>query len=1064
MKFTHTFIERPIFATVLSILIVLVGAISYFRLPVAQYPDIAPPTIQVTANYPGADALTVARTVATPLEQEINGVEGMLYMSSQSTNDGSLTLTITFGLGADLNQAQVLVQNRVAVAEPRLPEEVRRLGVTTQKNSPDLMMVVHLLSPDNSLDQLYIANYAILQIRDRLARIDGVGDIFIFGASEYSMRVWLDPDRIASVGLTAEEVVATLQSQNIQVASGVLNDEPLPARQGDFELSVQTQGRLVEPEQFEDIVIKSDVEGRITRLGDVGRVELGAADYATKSYLDGKPAIALVIFQRPGTNALETATALRDTMEGFKPDFPQGLDYDIVYNPTEFISQSISAVLETLMEAVILVVLVIVLFLQKWRAALIPSVAIPVSLIGTFAVMSAFGFSLNNLTLFGLVLAIGIVVDDAIVVVENVERNLREGKTAREAAHITMDEVGTALIATSLALIAVFLPASFIGGISGQFFSQFALTIAVATVLSTVVSLTLSPALCAIFLKGEELARQRDKPRTGLGSRFSDWFNGGLDRVGLRYGGMTGRLTRRVGIMFTLYAGLMALAYMEYQRVPGGFIPEQDKGYFIIAAQLPPGAALSRTDDLVLRITEEALAVDGLTNAVAFAGFSGATFTNASNSAAVFVSLEEFDVRQEKGLDYYGILNDLRQRMMQFREGFVVVIPPPPVEGIGSGGGWKMMIQDRGGRGERVLFEATQQLAGAAWANPAVSTPFSFFEVQTPQLFVDIDRARAEILRVPVANVFNALEVYLGSSFVNDFNYLGRTYRVTAQADAAYRLDEDDIARLRTRNQEGGIVPIGSVATFERITGPSRMPRYNLFPAAELQGDTAPGYATGEALASMEALAEQILPPGISYEWTELAYQQKNQGDTSALVYTLAVVFVFLVLAAQFESWLLPLAIILIVPVCFLSAMIGVDIAGFDNNLLTQIGLVVLVGLASKNAILIVEFARQLEDSGRTRFQAAVEAAKLRLRPILMTSFSFILGVVPLVIATGAGAEMRQALGVVVFSGMIGVTLLGLVFTPVFYVACRSLASDQRKLRAQGDGEAGEETAETPAG
>jgi len=1047
VPFAHFFIDRPIFAAVISILVIIVGSLAYVALPIEQYPQVAPPTIQVTASYPGANAEVVADTVATPLEQEINGIENMLYMLSQSTGDGRMALTITFELGTDLDEAQVLVQNRVAIAEPRLPEPVRRLGLTTRKNSPDLMMVVNLYSPDNTYDQLYIANYAVLQIRDILARIDGVGDIMLFGASEYSMRIWLDPDRIAELGLTAGDVLRALRAQNIQVASGILNQPPVP-QQNSFEISVQTQGRLTAPEQFENIVVKAGEDGRIVRLRDIGRAEIGAASYVTRGYLGDKPAIALPIFQRPGSNALETADEVIRTMETLARDFPPGMAYEIVYNPTEFVAQSIDAVVFTIFEAVLLVVIVILLFLQTWRAAIIPILAIPVSLIGTFAVMQAFGFSLNTLSLFGLVLAIGIVVDDAIVVVENMERNIRSGLQPRDAARRTMDEVGGALIATSLVLVAVFLPTLFIEGISGQFYRQFGITIAVATLLSTLVSLTLSPAMAAILMRPHE----NDPCNTPASfwrapvKYFFCRFNQGLDWISGRYGWLVGRLVRGVALVLVVYAGLMALTAWQFQQVPTGFIPPQDQGYFIVSIQLPPGASLARTDAVVQQATDKLLELDGVVNAVAFAGFSGATFTNASNAAAIFPVLEEFAAREAKGLTYDSILNEMRQAMGAIDEAFIVVIPPPPVRGIGNAGGFRMMVQDRRGRGLDVLEQAVWALAGAANQDPAIASAFSFFETSTPQLYLDISRERAERLGVPVASVFEALEVYLGSAFVNDFNFLGRTFRVTAQADAPHRLTPDDVTRIRVRNDNGEMVPIGSVATFQDIAGPARVPRYNLYPAAALIGDSAPGRSSGEALAAMERLAAQALPDGIGYEWTEIAFQQKQAGNTAIVAFILAVVFVFLLLAAQYESWTLPLAIVLITPMCLLSAITGVWLAGMDNNILTQIGFVVLIGLASKNAILIVEFAKQQEDAGLNRWDAAVAAARLRLRPILMTSFAFILGVVPLVIATGAAAEMRQALGVAVFSGMLGVTFFGLLFTPVFYVLCRKLALPGRRV------------------
>ncbi len=1044
MRLSHFFIDRPIFATVVAILITLVGAITYLALPVAQYPEVAPPTVVVTASYPGASADVVAETVATPLEQEINGVDGMLYMASQSTGDGNVSITITFKLGTDLDAAQVLVQNRVAVAEPKLPEEVRRLGITTKKSSPDLMMVVHLRSPDHSLDQLYISNYATLQIKDVLARLDGVGEVRLFGARDYSMRVWLDPERIAELNLTAGDVVSAIQGQNVQVASGTLNQEPMP-NPGAYQLSVTTLGRLQDVKQFENIVVKREPDGRVTRVRDVARVELGAQDYLTNSYLDADTAVAILIFQRPGSNALATAHQVLGTMSELSRDFPKGLAYEVVYNPTEFIAESVHEVQKTIYEAILLVVIVVILFLQTWRAAVIPIVAIPVSLIGTFAVMGAFGFSLNNLSLFGLVLAVGIVVDDAIVVVENVERNLHEGMTPREAAHRTMDEVGGALVAIALVLAAVFVPTAFITGISGQFYRQFAITIASATAISCIVSLTLSPALAALLLRARD--KEARKPPLILRpiSLFFRGFNVAFDRLSHGYGLLTGRLVRMSVLMLVVYVGLILLTGYQFSRTPAGFIPEQDQGYFITVVQLPPGSSLARTDAVVRKAAQIIRGVNGVSHTVAFAGFDGATFTNAPNAGAIFVPLEPFAQRIAKGLTTEGLLTTLRQKMAGIQEGLVFVISPPPVHGIGTSGGFKMMVEDRRGRGLDALAEAVSTLAGAANKTPGLTSVFTLFNTNTPKIYADIDRVKAEMLGVAVEDVFSTLEIYLGSAYVNDFNILGRTYRVTAQADAPFRREAEDIGKLKMRNDRGQMVPIGSVATFTDVTGPYRVPHYNLYPAGEVQGSTIPGFSTGQGIAAMEGLAAEVLPSGFSYEWTDLAYQEKAAGSTALYVFAASVVFVFLVLAAQYESWLLPLAVVLIVPMCLLAAISGVLFRGMDNNILTQIGLVVLVGLAAKNAILIVEFARQAEDEGKSRFEAAVQAARTRLRPILMTSFAFILGVVPLATALGAGAEMRQALGTAVFFGMLGVTGFGLLFTPVFYVVCRWIAGLGRR-------------------
>ena len=1035
MNFPRFFIDRPIFATVLSVIIMIVGGIAYFSLPVAQYPEVTPPTVVVTASYPGASAEVIADTVATPIEQEVNGVENMLYMYSQSSADGTMTLTITFELGTDLDQAQVLVQNRVAIAEPRLPEEVRRIGVTTRKNSPDLLLVIHMISPDASRDQLYISNYALLQVRDVLARIDGVGDVQMFGARDYSMRIWLDPDRNAALELTASDIIQALREQNIQVAGGALGQPPLDTDAA-FQTNLLLQGRLTDVEQFEQIIVKTGEDGRFTRLGDVARIELGARSYVTNSFMDGQTAVAIVIQQRPGSNALQTAEGVLEAIGELSADFPDGLEYRVIYNPTEFIAESIQELIKTIFEAVALVVLVVIVFLQTWRASIIPIIAIPVSLIGTFAVMAALGFSVNNLTLFGLVLAVGIVVDDAIVVVENVERNLRAGLPAKEAARKTMREVGGALIAISLVLCAVFVPTAFLPGISGQFYQQFALTIAVATVISAFNSLTLSPALSAILLKrhGETDPTASAPFWARPAAAFFGAFNRGFDALTNAYSRTVALVTRRGAVMMAVYAGLIALTAWGFTRVPTGFIPPQDQGYFITAIQLPEGASLQRTTEVVRQAEEIILATPGIMHTATFAGFSGATRTNAANTGAIFSTMAPFDERELSGDE---ILADLRQRLFAIQDAFVFTFPPPPVRGIGTAGGFRLMVQDRRGRGSDLLAQATSDLIAAAQAEPGLTSIFTPYQSNVPQIYVDVDRTKAQILNVPIRNVFETLEIYVGSSYVNDFNLFGRTYRVTAQADAPYRLNIEDIARLRTRSANDAIVPLGTIATFDQVAAPDRVPRYNLYPAAEIDGDTIPGFSSGQAIGAMERLADQVLPDGIDFEWTDLAYQQKQAGNTAFFIFPLAVLFVFLVLAAQYESWSLPLSIILIVPMCLSAALAGVALRGMDNNILTQIGFVVLVGLASKNAILIVEFARQLEAEGRDRFAAAVEACRLRLRPILMTSFAFILGVVPLLIATGAGAEMRQALGTAVFFGMLGVTAFGLLFTPVFYVLVR---------------------------
>jgi len=1045
MRISHFFIDRPIFASVVSIVIVILGAVAFSRLPVAQYPEIAPPTITVTGQYPGASADIVASTVVAPIEQQINGVENMIYLSSNSTADGRFTISVTFDIGTNLDIAQVQVQNRVAIAQPRLPVDVRAIGVTVTKSSPDLMMVVHLYSPDKSRDTLFISNYATLEITDAVTRVDGVGSIIVFGARDYAMRVWLDPDRLQSLGLTAGDVVLALQGQNVQVASGVLNQPPVD-KPGAFQINVQTQGRLANPDEFGNIVVKQTANA-IVRIKDVAQVELAAQDYSTNSYLDRDPAIALGIFQRPGSNALSTAKAIISTMDDMAKRFPPGLKYTIVYNPTQFIQDSVDAVQETILEAILLVVLVVVLFLQTWRAAVIPLIAIPVSLIGTFFFMSLFGFTLNNLSLFGLVLAIGIVVDDAIVVVENVQRNIEAGLSPHDAAIKSMDEVGAALIAITLVLISVFVPSAFITGISGQFYRQFALTIAGATIISLIVSLTLSPALCSLLLKPPHETRKHywwSAPIRGFFGVFNRYF----DKLTRGYGWLAAKTVRFAVLMLVVYAGVVVFGLNEFRKTPVGFIPQLDRGYLIIVTQLPPAASLARTDEVNRRAVDIALQVPGIAHAVNIVGFSGATFTNSPNAGAVFVTLDPFDKRAANpGQSAAEIQGQLFARLAGIQEAMVFVAAPPPVSGIGNAGGFRMMVEDRAGRGPEALQGAVYAMMGRAAQTPGLVQVYSLFENTTPQLYLDIDRTKALLLGINVPDVFAALQIYLGSAYVNDFNLFGRTYRVVAQALADYRLDEKDVLKIRVRNSSGETVPLGAFTTVRSVTGPYRVPRYNLYPAAELDGSAAPGYSQGQAIQIMEKLAAETLPEGFSYEWTTLAFQQLRAGSTAIFAFVLAVVFVFLVLAAQFESLTLPLAVILIVPMSLIASIVGVVIRGQDNNILTQVGFIVLIGLAAKNAILIVEFAKQLEDAGRDRFAAAVEAAHLRLRPILMTSFAFILGVTPMAFAIGAGAELRQSLGTAVFSGMIGVTIFGLIFTPVFYVVARWLAV--RNKRAQ---------------
>lgn len=1029
MKFSHFFIERPIFAAVLSVILLIIGGVAYFNLPIAQYPEVAPPTVVVRAMYPGANAQTVADTVATPLEQEVNGVEDMLYMSSYSSNDGTMSLTVTFKIGTDLDIAQVLVQNRVNTALPRLPEDVRRLGVTVTKSSPDMMMVVHILSPDKSLDQLYVSNYALLRVKDEVSRLNGVGSVMLFGLREYAIRIWLDPEKLASRNLTASQVVGALREQNIQVSGGALAQPP-QRTDAAFQYTISTQGRFEKPEQFNEIIVQRGEDGRYTKLSDVARVELGARDYGTNSYLDDKPAVGMAVFQRPGSNALAAAEGIKAKMEELSKNFPKGLEYRIIYNPTEFIDESIEKVYHTILEAILLVVIVIIIFLQSWRAAVIPILAIPVSLIGTFAVMAGLDMSLNMLTLFGLILSVGIVVDDAIVVVENVERHIAEGKTPKEAARLSMDETATALIATALVLCAVFIPTAFIPGMSGQFYKQFALTIAVATVISMINSLTLSPAMAALLLRPHP---HDAKKRMNPFSLFARGFNFMFDKFSLGYSHLIGKVVRLSVLALIVYGGLVGVTMWVGKAVPTGFIPMQDQGYAITVISLPKGASLHRTDEVVQRVIKTVNEIPGVSGAVAFAGFSGATFTNDSSGGAVFLRFAPYHDRKTPETSMMGIIGEAQKRLSAIQDAFILVVPPPPVRGIGSAGGFKMMIEDKAGLGFGTLMQAAGGMMGAGNAGPETTSVYTTFSANAPQIYVDIDRVKAQMLDVPLSNIFDTLQIYLGSSYVNDFNAFGRIYQVLAQADLSYRTDPEDIMRLKTNTASGEPVPLGTLVSIKNITGPDLIQRYNQFPAIALSGDTAPGFSSGQALEKMETLAKQIFPPGVGFEWTELALQQKEAGNAAFYIFLLSIVFVFLLLAAQFESLTLPLAIILIVPMSVMSALLGVMSRGMDNNILTQIGLVVLIGLAAKNAILIVEFARQNEHKGMELYDAIVDACRTRLRPILMTSFAFILGVLPLVFSTGAGAEMRQAMGTAVFFGMIGVTFFGLFLTPVFY-------------------------------
>ncbi len=1038
MNISRFFIDRPIFAAVIAVFITLIGAFAIPQLALSQYPDIAPPTIQITTAYPGASAETLAETVAAPIEQEVNGVEGMLYMSSSSTSDGAVAITVTFKTGVDLDAAQVLVQNRVALAEPRLPDSVRQIGVTVNKASTDFLLIAGLKSSDPNLDIDYVGNYANSQLRDRLLRIEGVGSVQVFGGGNYSMRIWIDPSKAAGLNLTSDDIVAALRSQNLQVAAGALGQSPAPANAAAFQLPIQVQGRLTSPEQFSDVVIKTDAAGRVTRVRDVARVELGSQDYSLRGYLDGQRGVAIAIIMQPGANALATQDRVLNELKEAQKTMPAGVTYNIPYNPTEYVAASVHEVQKTLVEAMILVVIVVMVFLQTWRAAVIPILAIPIALIGSMAVLLGLGYSLNSLSLFGLVLAVGIVVDDAIVVVEAVERHIHDGLTPRQAAYRTMEEVSGALIAIGLVLVAVFVPTAFVPGIPGQFYRQFAVTISAAAVISLIVSLTLSPALAALLLRRPT----HEAPKGWLVpvKKAGDKFNAGFEWLSDRYGKTTAKLVRVSAIVLVVYAVLLGLTGWRLTATPSGFIPEQDQGFLIGVIQLPAGASLDRTDAVLQRALKIARQNKAVIDSVGFAGLDGASFSAASNSAVLFMKLAPVEERTGKDNSAVALAGALTGALGQIEEASIFIVAPPAVQGLGNGSGFKMMIQDRSGAGYKALEGATYAMMGAAAQDPRVNQVFSLYNTNTPRIDADIDRDKAQLLGVQPASVFSTLGTYLGSTYINDFNLLGRTFRVTAQAEPSARDDIADVAALKVRTNTGAMAPIGSLANLHMGSGPSRVVRYNLFPASELQGQAAPGVSTGQALKAMEEIAAKALPPGFTFEWTELAYQQKAAGSAGGLVFVVAVVFVFLVLAAQYEALTLPLAVILIVPMCVLAAILGVNARGMDNNILTQIGLIVLVALAAKNAILIVEFAKQAEEQqGLNRFEAAIQAARVRLRPILMTSFAFILGVLPLAIATGPGKEMRQSLGTAVFYGMIGVTVFGLIFTPVFYVVCRRI-------------------------
>ncbi|HKH84668.1 MAG TPA: efflux RND transporter permease subunit [Gemmatimonadales bacterium] len=1044
MQFSRFFIDRPIFAAVLSVVLFLAGGIAMFGLPISEYPEVVPPSVVVRAIYPGANPRVLSEAVATPLEEQINGVENMLYMSSQSTSDGVLTLNVTFRVGTDVDLAQVQVQNRVAQALPRLPEEVRQLGVTTVKSSPNFIMVVHLLSPDNRYDITYLRNYGLLQVKDVLARIPGIGQVEVFGGGDYSMRVWLDPGKVAARGLAASDVVNAIREQNVQVAAGVVGAPPMSVPV-DYQLTINARGRLTTEEEFGDIILKTGENGEITRLRDVARLELGAGDYALRSLLDGKEAVGIGIFQAPGSNALQLSNTVRATMNELKQNFPQGVEYRIVYDPTVNVRDGIREVVKTLFEAILLVVLVVVLFLQTWRASIIPLVAVPVSIVGTFAILLAFGFSINTLSLFGLVLAIGIVVDDAIVVVENVERNIEAGLSPRDAAHKAMDEVSRPIVAIGLVLCAVFVPVAFLSGLTGEFYRQFALTIAFSTVISAINSLTLSPALSAILLKPrhappDRLTRWLDR---GLGWLFRP-FNRVFASGSARYGSAVNRVIRKSGIALVVYAGLLALTLFGFNKVPSGFVPTQDKQYLVAFAQLPDAATLDRTEKVIREMADIGRQQPGVENAVQFPGLSINGFVNAPNAGIIFFTLKPFEERH--GKDEYGlnIAGALNAKFSGIQDAFVAVFPPPPVNGLGQVGGFKLQLEDRAGLGETALNDATQAVLGKSYQTPQLAGVFSGYRVNVPQLDVEVDREKVKHEGIVLTDLFQTMQAYLGSVYVNDFNKFGRTYQVKVQADAQFRATADDIAQLKVRNAEGAMIPLGSVVTVQQSHGPDQATRYNGYPSADINGGPAPGYSSGQAEAAIEGIMRDVLPNGIGYEWTDLTYQQKLSGNTAVFIFPLCVLLVFLVLAAQYESWSLPLAVILIVPMSLLCAIIGVWLTKGDNNIFTQIGFLVLIGLACKNAILIVEFARELHLQGKSRVEAALEACRIRLRPILMTSLAFIMGVLPLVFSSGAGAEMRHAMGVAVFSGMLGVTFFGLILTPVFYVVIQGLVEPKR--------------------
>ena len=1046
MNISRFFVDRPIFAGVISLLIFIAGLLAMFQLPISEYPEVSPPSVVVNASYPGANPKVIAETVARPLEEQLSGVENMIYMFSQATTDGRMTLTVTFKIGTDPDLAQQMVQNRVSQALPRLPDVTRQTGVTVVKSSPDLTMVVHLISPDKSYDELYLRNYAVMNIKDELAKVSGVGMVRLFGSGDYAMRIWLNPEKIAERNLTANDVTNAIREQNVQVAAGIIGGAPISSAI-EVQLPVNAKGRLETPEEFGDIVIRAGANGEITRLKDVARVELGPAEFALNSMLDNQPAVAIPIFQSPGANAIQISDAVRATMAELKQRFPAGVDYEVVYDPTIFVKDSIKSVIKTLLEALALVVIVVVVFLQTWRASIIPLLAVPVSIVGTFALMWAFGFSINTLSLFGLVLAIGIVVDDAIVVVENVERNIEEGLSPLAATYKAMQEVSGPIIAISLTLVAVFVPIAFVSGLTGQFYKQFALTIAISTVISAINSLTLSPALAALLLKSHDAPKDRlTRIMDKVFGRFFGWFNRSFTRSSGSYSTSIGKLLGRKGLTVGVYVLLLGIIGVGFNTIPKGFVPPQDKQYLIGFAQLPDGATLDRTQAVIREMGEIGLAEAGVEAAVQFPGLSINGFTNSSSAGIVFLTLDPFDQRQGDELSASAIAQKLQMKYAGIEEAFIAIFPPPPVRGLGTTGGFKLQIEDRAGLGYEKLAEVVAQVQQKAWQRPELTGVYSNYKINVPQLYADVDRTKAKQLGLNVKDVFDTMQVYLGSLYVNDFNQFGRTYQVIAQADAEFRNTASDALNLKVRNVNGDMVPLGSVLRMEESYGPESATHYNGYLAADLNGNAAPGYSSGQAQDAISEILAETLPPGMVFEWTDLTYQQVLAGNTAVIIFPLCLLLVFLVLAAQYESLALPLVVISIVPLSILAALFGVWVTNGDNNIFTQISLFVLAGLASKNAILIVEFARELEQRGMETYQAAITASRMRLRPILMTSFAFIMGVLPMVFSSGAGAEMRNVMGIAVFSGMLGVTFFGLFFTPIFYVLLRRLEGNRSYL------------------